>query len=228
MEKLSSILQKNGSKCFGDSLIESIEKYGLGAFSKSDFEAYIFHHLLINIDKSKYKNSYDLMRMLKITPSKLRNLEMIRSAKFLNLDLSDYDNLKLIFNALDGKKIETEDKENGKVRIHIDDLHVHRLIERIVVESGSSIDYSLNKNQLILKYTEFLNIVDFILLKSNVEPLIVAINNDRSKLKVEKEFESLDSVIRDIKETFKDKSFEKIAETTLQTIIKIARAKLKI
>jgi hypothetical protein len=228
MEKLSQILQKEGGKKFGEALIKSFEELGLGVLSKADFEAFMFHHLMMNIDKSKVKNSYDLMRFLKITPTKLRSLEMTRSAKFLNLDLSNEDNWKLIFEALEGKKLETEDKENGKVRIYIDELHVHRLIERFVVESGSSIDYTLNKNQLVIKYTEFLNLLDSILKQAKKKPLIEAINKDKSELKVKKEFEKLDSIFKDLKESFKDKTYDKIAETALSAIIKIARKQIGI
>ena len=228
MEKLSQILQKEGYKIFGEALIKSFEELGLGVLSKSDFEAFMFHHLMMNIDTSKVKNSYDLMRVLKLTPAKLRSLEMIRSAKFLNLDLSNKDNWKLIFEALDGKKLETEDKENGKVRIYIDELHVHRLIERFVVESGSSIDYTLNKNQLVIKYSEFLNLLDSILKQAKKQPLIEAINKDKSELKVKKEFEKLDSIFKDLKESFKDKTYDKIAETALTAIIKIARTQIGI
>jgi hypothetical protein len=228
MEKLSQILQKEGSKKFGEALIKSFEELGLGVLSKSDFEAFMFHHLMMNIDKLKVKNSYDLMRVLKITPAKLRSLEMTRSSKFLNLDLSNEDNWKLIFEALEGKKLETEDKENGKVRIYIDELHVHRLIERFAVESGSSIDYTLNKNQLVIKYSEFLNLLDSILKQAKKQPLIEAINNDKSQLKVEKEFEKLDSIFKDLKESFIGETYDKIAETALSAIIKIARKQIGI
>jgi hypothetical protein len=228
MEKLSQLLVKDGSLHFGESLIKSFEELGLGVLSKSDFEAFMFHHLLINIDTSKYKNSYDLMRVLKITPNKLRTLEMIRSAKFLDLNLSNKDNWKLIFNALEGKKLETEDKENGKVRIYIDDLHIHRLIERFVVEGGSSIDYTLNKNQLVIKYSEFLNLLNNILLQAKSSPLLVVINEDKSELKINKDFEKLENVFKDLKKSFKDKTYDKIAEEALGIIIKIARKKIGI
>jgi hypothetical protein len=226
MEKLSEILIENGSKNFGDALIKSFEELGLGLLSKADFEAYMFHQLLQNIDKSKIKNRFDLMRVLKVTPAKLRSLEMTRSAKYLNLDLTDRYNWTQIFNALDGKKLETEDKENGKVRIYIDDLHVHRLIERFVIEGGSSIDYTMNRNQLVIKYTEFLHLLDNILKKANAKPLIEAINEDKSELKVQKEFDKLDSIFKDLKDAFKEKAYSELAETALSTIIKIAKKQI--
>jgi hypothetical protein len=168
------------------------------------------------------------MRLLKITPAKLRSLEMTRSSKFLNLDLSNPDNWKSIFNAIDGKKLETENKENGKVRIYIDDLHVHRLIERFVVENGSSIDYTLNKNQLVIKYSEFLNLLNNILLEANSMPLIEVINKDKSELQVKKEFKKLESIFTELKESFKDKAYDELAENALKIIIKIARKQIGI
>lgn len=228
MGNLAEKLSKDGARKFGESLIKNIEEIGLSSLSKADFEALMLHHIFMNLDKAKFINNYDLMFSLKITPTKLRNLEMIRSAKFLDLDLSKKDNWVLIFNAIENKKIETEDKENGKVRIYIDDLHVHRLIERFIIEKGSSIDYSFNKNQLIIKYNEFLNLLDTILLVAGKKPLIEAINKDKSNLKVKREFESLDTLIKDIKENFKDKAFDKLAESALYEIIKIARKQIGI
>ncbi len=228
MEKLKDSLLANGSNSFGLAVIQSIEDLGLGVLSKSDFEAYMFHHIMLHIDPTKVKNNYDLMRLLKITPAKLRSLELIRSAKFLNLDLDNKDNWILIFNSLNGKKLETEDKENGKVRIYIDDLHVHRLIERFVVEAGSSIDYTLNKNQLVIKYIEFLQLLDTILRKASNVPLLNAINEDRSVLKIEHDFNKLETVFSDLKDAFRTKSYDKIAEFALSGIIKIVRKKLGI
>jgi hypothetical protein len=153
---------------------------------------------------------------------------MIRSAKFLDLNLNNPDNWKLIFNALDSKKLETEDKENGKVKIYIDDLHVHRLIERFVIEGGSSLDYTLNRNQLVLKYTEFLLLLDNILKAANKMPLITAINEDRSKLKIDKEFDKLESVFKELKEKLKDEAYSEIAKSAINTIVKITKNKLGI
>jgi hypothetical protein len=226
MEELKKVLVENGPKNLGASLISNMEEFGFGVLSKSDFEAFMFHQLLINIDKTQVKRRYDLMKLLKITPSKLRSLEMTRSAKFLNLDLDKSENWQMIFNAIEGKKLETEDKENGKVRIYIDDLHVHRLIERFVVEGGSSIDYTMNRNQLVIKYVEFLYLLDNILLKSCKTPLLKVINEDRSSLKIEKEFDKLESIFKDMKEAMKDKAYDKIAEIALTNIIKIAKKKI--
>jgi len=228
MEKLSKVLKADGELEFGKAIINNFEELGLGILSKADFEAFMFHQLTLNINSQKVKNNYDWMRLLKVTPSKLRSLQMTRSAKFLNLDLDNSDNWKLIFNAIDGKKLETEDKENGKVKIYIDDLHVHRLIERFVVDGGSSIDYTLNKNQLVLKYTEFLYLMNNILLKAKKEPLLSALNEDRSSLKVEKEFDKLESVFKELKEAIKDEAYSEIAKGAISTIIKIAKKKLGI
>jgi len=226
MENFTGVIKRKGYEEFGEAIIKNIEEFGFGALSKSDFEAYIFHHLIFAVDSSKVKDSYDWMRLLKITPAKYRSLQMTRSAKYLNLDLKNDENWKLILNSIDGKKLETEDKENGKVRIYIDDVHVHRLIERYVVEAGSSIDYTLNKNQLVLKYNELLQLLDTIYQKAKSTPLINAINEDRSELKVKKEFDKLESVFKDLKDAMKDEAYSKIAEFAFATIIKIVKKKL--
>jgi len=237
-DSLSKILKKKkirkdtqidqGILDFGKAIIENFENLGLGILSKSDFEAFMFHQLTLHVDTKESLDNYDWMRLLKVTPSKLRSLQMTRSAKFLDLNLDNPDNWKLIFNALDGKKLETENKENGKVRIYIDDLHVHRLIERFIVYGGSSIDYTLNKNQLVLKYTEFLNLMDNILQKAKKTPLIDAINKDKSDLKVTNAFNSLENVLSDIKEAIKENAYDKVADFALTTIIKITKKKLGI
>lgn len=228
MEKISEAIKKHGYEEFGIAVLSNIGKWGLGSLSKSDFEALILHQLDLVVDKTKVKDSFDWMRLLKITPSKYRSLQMTRSAKYLNLELDNEENWKLILNSLEGRTLETEDKENGKVRIYIDDVHVHRLIERFVIEGGSSIDYTLNRNQLVLKYTEFLKLLDAIYQEAKDTPLINAINEDRSQLKVQKEFDSLDSVFKDLKDSLKDKTYDKIAEFALTTIIKIVRKKLSL
>jgi hypothetical protein len=73
-----------------------------------------------------------------------------------------------------------------------------------------------------------LNLLDSILKQATKQPLIEAINKDKSELKVKKEFEKLDSIFKDLKESFKDKTYENIAETALSAIIKIARKQIGI
>ena len=221
MGELSTQLKATGIASFGSAIVKNIEDLGFGILSKADFEAFLYHQLVLNVDPRKVKNNYDWMRLLKVTPTKLRSLQMTRSAKFLDLDLSNSDNWKLIFNALEGKKIETEDKENGKVRIYIDDPHVHRLIEKFVVEGGSSVDYQLNRNQLVLKYSEFLLLLDNIILTAKGIPLLTAINQDKSDLEVENAFANLSTIFTDLKAKFMDKSYDKIAEFAITAIIKI-------
>ena len=47
-------------------------------------------------------------------------------------------------------------------------------------------------------------------------------------MKVTKEFEKLDSIFKELKEAFKDKSYDLLAENALETIIKIARKQIGI
>lgn len=66
---------------------------------------------------------------------------------------------------------------------------------------------------------EFFHLVDNILNKANKGRLLTALNEDRSKLKVENEFNNLDSVFKDVKEVLKNKAYDKVAEFALNTVI---------
>lgn len=172
---LSSILGEKGMNNFGEAIISNIETLGLGVLSKSDFEVYMFHCILENIPENN-QTRYELMRLLKVTSTKLRSLAMIRSSKYLTLDLNDEKNWKKICNAISGKTFEIEDKANGKIRIYIDDAHVIQLIEKYIIENGSSIDYKRNANQVVLNYSGFFHLVEGILNNSGKD--LVKFQND--------------------------------------------------
>lgn len=223
---VTHVLTTGGAEKFGYALISNIDLYGFGILSKNDFEALMFHHLMLNIDRRIIKNNYDLMRLLKITPSKLRSLEALRSAKYLTLDLTDNENKSLILHALEDVKVELENKDNGKVRVNILDLHVYRLIEKVVVENGSSVDYTLNKSQLVLKYTEFLKLIGIVTEYTTKKNLFILLKEDKSIKAIKKEYISFDSMLADLKTTFKEKSSEEIAKMVIENSISILKNKL--
>ena len=75
----------NHFELMGNEIIKSIKTYGLGVLPKSDIEGLIFHcicnALEDEFDNDIQKLDYALMQMLRISPSKLRSLRVIRSAK---------------------------------------------------------------------------------------------------------------------------------------------------
>lgn len=199
---------------FGEAILKSIQSLGIGVLSKTDFEAFMFHQLTLLCDDS-IKDNYDWMRILKATPAKIRSLQMIQSAKYKDLDTSKKDNWTYFIKSITKKNIEIEDIKKGTIRFYIDDVHAQRLIERFIVEKGSSVDYSLNKNQMILKFDMFSNLTLHIAKLNNLneEDFIIKIRADKSIEKLNLEFNSLTSFFTNLKEKAKkDASYDVIKE----------------
>jgi hypothetical protein len=192
---------------FGQAILKSIQNLGIGVLSKTDFEAFMFHQLTLLCDDS-IKDNYDWMRILKATPAKIRSLQMIQSAKYKDLDTSKKENWSYFIKSITKKNIEIEDINKGTIRFYIDDVHAQRLIERFIVEQGSSIDYSLNKNQMILKFDMFSMLTLHIAKLNNINEtdFITKISNDKSIEKLKLEFNSLSSFFKNLKEKAKNEA----------------------
>lgn len=207
MGELLNSLGDDGVKKFGEAIINSIEDLGIGVLSKTDFETYMFHQLTLLCDDS-FKDNYDWMRVLKATPTKIRSLQMIQSAKYKDLNTSNKENWTYFIKSITKKNIEIEDIKKGTIRFYIDDVHAQRLIEKFIVEKGSSVDYSLNKNQMILKFDMFSILILQIakLNDINEEDFIKKISADKSIEKLNLEFNSLSSFFTKLKEKAKNEA----------------------
>jgi len=205
---------------FGLDLLRHIGDFGLGTLSKADFEAYIFHLIKTYINDEKVAKSYDWMKVLKITPTKLRSLQLIESAKYLNLDLKDNFNWKLLCNAMSKKKIEIEDRKKGTIRFFIDDTHTQRFIEKFVEEKGSGLDYTLNRKQVVLKYEMYQLLMNELIKKFKLsqKSLVSALNKDKSEKGIEQEFVSLKSYLEDLKTKFAGKSVDEATVATFEFV----------
>lgn len=239
--ELRSALGKDGIKDFGNNILKSVEELGLGILSKNDFEAFLFHQLTLSIDKNKIKTNFDWQRILKVTPTKLRNLQNVRSARFLDLSLSNSDNWNLLLKELKNSKVEVSELKKGTIRFYINDVHVFKFIENFVFTSqGSSVDYSFNRNQVVIKFSVFLNLLDGIeqnyakikkvsLDKNN---LLSVLSKNEDVKKLNDQLNSIDELWGNFKEKIKEKTFEQIADETIRKIITVGvqhlRSKLEI
>ncbi|MFN6379249.1 MAG: hypothetical protein ACK4WD_08230 [Flavobacteriales bacterium] len=228
MGDILSSLEENGAERFGVSIISSFENLGIGILSKTDFEAYLFHQLTLVVDKSKVKTNYDWQRLLKITSTKLKALQNTRSARFLNLNIDNKENWILLFRELENSKIEIEDLKKGTIRFYISDLHIYNFIEQfVVVYQKSSVDYTLNKNQVVIKFNVFLELlaaiekraIELKIITDNKNSLIKTLAKDKSASTLNKNINSISDLWNGFKEKLKDKSFDKIAEETVGEIL---------
>ena len=215
-------LKDKGVENIGNAILKSLEEFGLGTLSKTDFEALILYNLKMNVDDEKINSSYDWMKLLKITPTKLRNLEMIASVKFATLDLDKETGWRMLAKKMEKKKIEVESKDKGTVRFYIDDVHSQRFIENFVASEGSSLDYSINRNQVILKYEVFIRLLNKMtdVLKIKEKELVTALNKDKSEAKIQDEFTSFTKYLSDFKEKFEEKAVDEVTKATLEFVFK--------
>ncbi len=199
--ELLNSLTNPAKKQFAEAILQSIEDLGLGSLSKSDFEALMYHQLTLQVKDNIIKDNYDWMRLLKITPAKLRSLQMIQSAKYISLNLDNKDNWSYLLKALKKKYIEIEDKKKGTIRFYIDDVHVQRFIEKFVVEKGSSIDYTLNRNQVVLKYDMYIKLMKkmFKIFELDEKDLVKSLEKDRSSKHIGDKFVSFENYMDTIK-----------------------------
>jgi hypothetical protein len=228
MGDILSSLEENGAERFGVGIINSFEKLGIGILSKTDFEAYLFHQLTLVVDKTKVQSNYDWQRLLKITSTKLKSLQNTRSARFLNLNIDNKENWKLLFRELENSKIEIEDLKKGTIRFYISDLHIYNFIEQfVVVFQKSSVDYTLNKNQVVIKFNVFLELlreieqraIDLKIITDKKNSLIKTLAKDKSASSLNKNINSISDLWEGFKDKLKDKSFDKIAEETVNQIL---------
>lgn len=158
---LNELFDNDCKQLIAEQLIETIENVGLGATSKADFEALIYHIFNKNKIKDTSLRNFDWVKILKVTPTKLRSLQQIASVKYQ--DFSDTtDNWNLLIAELEKNKIEIEDIDKGNIKILISNAHVRMFIEKFYEDKGLSVDYNRNPNQLIIKFENFILLVDII------------------------------------------------------------------
>lgn len=229
--RLQNLISDKGKVDFCNELFERIEQFGLGSFSKADLDALLYHLIDINKDHRKIKDTYDWMRYLKVTPTKLRSLQLISSVKYLNLDDID-KNWKLLSKAIAKKNIEVEDVRKGTVRLFVDDTHVQRFIEKFVVDNGSSLDYQRNAGQVVLKYGIYLELVKRLTekLQLDVGKILKELEKDTSHEDIKLVFDSPRHMLNQLKNKFKDKALDEAVKTTINLVttqvIKFAKKKI--
>ncbi|MCI6278756.1 MAG: hypothetical protein MR609_03040 [Bacteroidales bacterium] len=150
------------------------------------------------------------MKLLKISPSKLRSLRVTRSAKFLNdldykLNTTNKNRLRLI---LSNTSVESDDMEKGRIKISISDPHNQVLIERIIEDNKSVVDKSINPKLLVLTAKQFMSLVNIVYDKDNKGYDIVI-----KKLKKDARLSN--------EEINKENLFDKLKNFGLQEFVKI-------
>ena len=208
----------------GVEIIKSIKNYGLGVLPKSDLEGLIFH-CICNAIEGEFaddikKLDYALMQMLKISPSKLRSLRVIRSAKYLNLDYETKENKLRLIVALKHASICGDDILTSKIKISISDPHTQRLLERMIEDNKGVLDFTFNPNLLVLNTKEFLEVIVIIYGEGGEDgynQTLKAIKKETKKLHNEL---TKDNILDEFKNAFKEKPLEELVNICLRILMK--------
>jgi len=195
-----------------------LEKYlenGFGTMTKKEVDLYIFY--LLYETKLKSKSIYEISKELKISEQRVKNLMKEVYLKYKTIDNKEV--LKRIAKAFLDSKIDIERKDD-KVRFLLEDPILKLEFEHKVKELGAIIDYSFNKDVLVVKKSVFVSIFFSEALKN--ERYLVEL---KSKIKNKELFEMIESskdnknLLNNIEKFFKDNR-ENIKDT-IDIIIKI-------
>ena len=202
----------------GKEIVKNLSQYGLGVMPKADIEG-LFFHCVCNVIENNYEDvkdlDYVLMKILRISPSKLRSLRVTRSAKFINdLDYNSNANKERLFSILGMASVEADDMEKGKIKISISDPHNQALIERIIEDNNSVVDKSINPKLLVLTAKQFMSLANIVYGEGGDEGYRRVIGELKKDAKLTKE------------KITKENLFDKLKDFGLQNFVKFIASTL--
>lgn len=158
------------------------------------------------------RDSRDWIRLLRVTPAKLRSMQLIESVRQRPISLQDKEQWAELAASLESTRIELEDKDNGLVRFYLDDAHMRRFVEEFVVENGSSVDYKMNANQVVLKYPIFEKMINAMreTTGTRASDTMREISQDSAHREVAREYNSPTAIWTEIGNKIKNKALDDV------------------
>lgn len=231
MSKIKEKLKENGLNYIASEILTKIEDVGLGNIPKSELDLLIYHCIIQNLNKEL--SDFELMELLKLTPSKLRSLNMNHSIRYNTLSLNDNNKSKLektLSRIIKNENLLRFSDNDTKLIFAIDDVHTFLLIERIVSENGGSLSYQNNKKQVVIEYTDFIHLLQIV---SNIseKEILKEIKNSLKKhkienLKFENNSDSIEIFFNKIKENFKEEGIKNIGKIAVNAIFNLLQKRL--
>jgi len=216
--KLTEIINETGKQKFAESLLLKFEELGLSVLSKADFEAYLFFLIESLASNSEDISNFQWQSILKVTPAKLKSMQVNASVKFKKLDINDKVSWIIAAKKIIKSRWEVEDFEKGTVRLFIDDFHVSRFLENFVNQLGSSPDKTLNGTQFIIKHEIFIDLLSKISEQTgiNYKTFYNEIIKDKSIKLLKDELHPTKQIFDDVKNILKNESHKLIAQELIK------------
>lgn len=188
-------LTGTNSQNFLNEFLKEYLNHGFQSLSKSDLDLLIFHLINKNGILDFEKSIYDTSKLLKITPTKVKNLILNSSLRWGNIDAKEI--LEKIFDdILTKEKLELVKEENkkyfeeNKLPILLENPVYKMEFENAIKTLSSIPEYTFNKEVLIISISSVIELAKNIYGK---EPIFISdLKTDQTKIE--------DILKKDIKE----------------------------
>ncbi|MEE2732275.1 MAG: hypothetical protein VYA55_15760 [Pseudomonadota bacterium] len=133
-----------------------IEQNGVGAMSKSDFDALVVYLYVQHVKKAKF-DSFELSGELKLTESRLKGLYEKAEIKFSQIEEGDawVELLKIMSNT----KFEVESLEKGQVHFKLDNPALYRYFQKRIREFGTA-KYSKGEERVTISLLTLFEVLE--------------------------------------------------------------------
>ena len=145
----------------GETLSTIIDRYlarGFGSMNKNDFEVWIFHYLMQH--QMQDKSNYDISVALKIPEQKVKRLRYEGELKYPTTD--DTIRRRLLIEAISHAKF--RQAKDGQIVFALNDKMLRLYLENQLISDGRFYDSSFMANIIVLSVSDFLFVLDSILL----------------------------------------------------------------
>jgi hypothetical protein len=148
-------------------ILRLYSRSGFGRTLKSEIDAVVFHHFLKekfpqNIDHYAVNKTqiFDFSNELKITQSRFKRL--LEEDYLLYNEAKQEDVLSVLRAAVKERSITKESiTKEGKIRLTVSNPMVKQLLDKKLYETGGILDFSFNKDILVIEIYDLLKLLDY-------------------------------------------------------------------
>jgi hypothetical protein len=166
LSELAQGLTKPNKEVYVDKFFEIWSENGFGAFTKKDTETLIFALLDGLLGDSRPRSNYEWAKVLKLTPTKVKNLRLEAHLKYGNI-LAGREIGELLIKFISEIKqfdLQVSDSQlglvSGKVNILAENPVIKFELDNILKQFGGMVNFERNQEILIISLVDFIRLVN--------------------------------------------------------------------
>lgn len=196
-----------------DSIIKEYLDRGFGTMTKREMEVMILHVLLQN--ELKGKSNYEISRKLKITEAKVKGLVYEVSLKY---DKEETIWKERFMQAI--KKVNLYERKEHVV-FSIEDKATRSYLDALLKSKGRFSDKSFNSEIVVMRISDFVELLDDLFLPEDKKLIMDKAINEIDGNEEPAANKGFKDHMLDIVDLFIEKSKEKVADLTVEGILKL-------